>query len=205
LHAQIADVGKGAAMVYVSAVVLTVLNLVFWVGILFNMPGTWLMVLVTALLKWWQPGYVRVSWTVVGVAAGLAVLGEVLEFVLGAAGSGPDLEAIVRQLVTSAKAGDVAAAKVLLPYLLGRPPEAVDPDRILQPQVSVAEGIQELPLAAIARALEEVWWQFQAGTVRGVDARLVKELLLGVLQVRQVVEVARKLDAIQAALEARED
>ena len=41
--------------------------------------------------------------------------------------------------------------------------------------------------------------------MRGVDARLVKELLLGVLQVRQVVEVSRKLDAIQAALEARED
>jgi uncharacterized protein len=45
------------------------------------------MVLVTALLKWWQPGYVLVSWTVLGVAAGLAALGEVLEFVLGAAGS----------------------------------------------------------------------------------------------------------------------
>jgi uncharacterized protein YqgC (DUF456 family) len=74
-------------MVNVYAVVLTVLNLVFWVGILFNLPGTWLIVLVTALLKWWQPGYVLVSWTVLGVAAGLAVLGEVLEFVLGAAGS----------------------------------------------------------------------------------------------------------------------
>jgi uncharacterized protein YqgC (DUF456 family) len=74
-------------MVYVSAVVLTLLNLVFWVGILFNLPGTWLMVLVTALLKWWQPDYVQVSWTTLGVAAGLAVLGEVLEFVLGAAGS----------------------------------------------------------------------------------------------------------------------
>jgi hypothetical protein len=99
----------------------------------------------------------------------------------------------------------VAAAKVLLPYLLGRPPEAVDPDRLLQPQASVTERPQELPLAAIARALEEVWRQFQAGTVRGVDARLVKELLLGVLQVRQVVDVSRKLDAIQAALEARKD
>jgi uncharacterized protein YqgC (DUF456 family) len=74
-------------VVYVSAVVLTVLNLVFWFGILFNLPGTWLMVLVTALLKWWLPEYVLVSWTTLGVAAGLAVLGEVLEFVLGAAGS----------------------------------------------------------------------------------------------------------------------
>jgi hypothetical protein len=45
------------------------------------------MVLVTALLKWWQPGYILVSWTVLGVAAGLAVLAEVLECVLGTAGS----------------------------------------------------------------------------------------------------------------------
>lgn len=74
-------------MIYVYAVVLTVLNLAFWVGILFNLPGTWLMVLVTALLKWWQPAYIQVSWTVLGVALGLAALGEVLEFVLGAAGS----------------------------------------------------------------------------------------------------------------------
>jgi uncharacterized protein len=64
-----------------------VLNLGFWVGILFNLPGTWLMVLVTAVLKWWQPGYVMVGWTVLGMAAGFAVLGEGLDFMLGAAGS----------------------------------------------------------------------------------------------------------------------
>src|SRR2546430_16875774 len=45
------------------------------------------MVLVAALLEWWQPGQFMLSWTTLGVAAGLAVLGEVLEFVLGAAGS----------------------------------------------------------------------------------------------------------------------
>jgi hypothetical protein len=41
----------GAGMVYAYAVVLTGLNLAFWVGIPFNLPATWLMVLVTALLK----------------------------------------------------------------------------------------------------------------------------------------------------------
>ena len=43
--------------------------------------------MVTAVLKWWQPEYVQVSWTALSVAGGLAVLGEVLEFALGAAGS----------------------------------------------------------------------------------------------------------------------
>ena len=74
-------------MVYVFAMVLTLVNLVCWASILFNLPGTWMMILLTVVLKWWQPEYVLVSWTVVGVAVGLAALGEVLEFALGAAGA----------------------------------------------------------------------------------------------------------------------
>lgn len=74
-------------MVYVYAIVLTVLNIGFWFGIMFNVPGTWLMILFPAILEWWKPGQFMFSWTTLFVAAGLAVLGEVLEFVLGAAGS----------------------------------------------------------------------------------------------------------------------
>jgi uncharacterized protein len=74
-------------MVYVYAVVLTLVSLLCWVGIVFGLPGTWLMILFSVLLKWWQPDQFLVSWTVLGVAVGLAVLGEVLEFVLGAAGA----------------------------------------------------------------------------------------------------------------------
>ena len=74
-------------MVYAYAIVLTLVNLLCWVGILFGLPGTWLMVLFPVLLKWWQPDQFMVSWTVLGVAVGLAMLGEALEFVLGAAGS----------------------------------------------------------------------------------------------------------------------
>jgi uncharacterized protein len=99
-------------MVYASAVGLTVLNLGFWVGILFNLPGTWLMVLVTALFKWWQPGYILVSWTVIGVAAGLAALGEVLEFVLGASGS--------RHAGGSRRAAALAIGGSLVGGILGR-------------------------------------------------------------------------------------
>jgi uncharacterized protein len=74
-------------MVYVYAAALTLLNLVFWFGILFNLPGTWLMILFPVLLEWWKPGQFMFSWTVLFVAVGFAVLGEVLEFVLGAAGA----------------------------------------------------------------------------------------------------------------------
>jgi uncharacterized protein len=79
---------KGRAlMIYVYAILLTLLNMAFWVGIIFNLPGTWLMVLVSVLVEWWQPGTFMYSWTVLCIAGGLAVLGEVIEFVLGAAGS----------------------------------------------------------------------------------------------------------------------
>ena len=74
-------------MVYVYALMLTLLNLACWFGILFNLPGTWLMILFPAILEWWQPGQFMFSWTTLCVAAGLAVCGEVLELVLGAAGS----------------------------------------------------------------------------------------------------------------------
>jgi uncharacterized protein YqgC (DUF456 family) len=65
----------------------TLINFACWVGILFNLPGTWLMILITALLKWWQPEYVLISWTILSISVGLAAAAEVLEFALGAAGA----------------------------------------------------------------------------------------------------------------------
>ena len=78
---------KGRVVVYVYAVMLTLVNVGLWFSILFNVPGTWLMILFPAILEWWKPGQFMYSWTLLFVAAGLAILGEVLEFVLGAAKS----------------------------------------------------------------------------------------------------------------------
>lgn len=74
-------------MVYVYAVVLTILNLLFLASILFNLPGTWLMVLLAVAIEWWQPDEYLFSWNVLYAAAGLAMLGELFEFGLGAAGT----------------------------------------------------------------------------------------------------------------------
>ena len=74
-------------MIYIYVTGLTVLNLMFWAAILFNLPGTWLMVLLAALIEWWQPDEFLYSWPVLYAAAGLALLGEILEFSLGASGA----------------------------------------------------------------------------------------------------------------------
>lgn len=54
---------------------------------LIGLPGNWLMVGLTAFFAFFFPvvGTVGISWTVVAVLAGLALIGEVLEFGLGAA------------------------------------------------------------------------------------------------------------------------
>jgi hypothetical protein len=44
--------------------------------------------------------------------------------------SAEDLAAIVRALIAKAQAGDVAAAKLIFAYVLGKPAQAVDPDRL---------------------------------------------------------------------------
>ena len=74
-------------MITAYVIGLTLLNLIFWIGILFNLPGTWLMVLLAVLLEWWTPSEIVFGAAVLYGALALAVIGEVLEFVLGAAGA----------------------------------------------------------------------------------------------------------------------
>lgn len=82
-----------ASTSYALAAVLVILNTAWLVSVVFGLPGTWLMVLTTAIVAWlqWVPGVPAAQqvigiWTLV-VLLGLATLGEVLEFVAGAAGA----------------------------------------------------------------------------------------------------------------------
>ncbi|GAA4427501.1 DUF456 domain-containing protein [Bremerella cremea] len=76
-------------MVYVAATLLLLANMTAWVSTLITLPGNWILLLFTFLYAYFLPAeyYPRVSWTVVIVMAVLAILGEVLEFLAGAAGA----------------------------------------------------------------------------------------------------------------------
>ncbi|HKL63678.1 MAG TPA: hypothetical protein VJ883_09945, partial [Woeseiaceae bacterium] len=67
--------------VYATALIL--LNLIWWASILFGLPGTWLMLLGAGLTDWWLADTPMFGWTVLLACAGLATLGEILEFFLG--------------------------------------------------------------------------------------------------------------------------
>ncbi|MCE9557202.1 MAG: DUF456 domain-containing protein [Planctomycetes bacterium] len=72
------------------AVLLVIVLLIGWTLNLFGLPGNWLNVVATlvyALLIPPTAGRVSVGWIVVAAVIGLALLGEVIEFVAGAAGA----------------------------------------------------------------------------------------------------------------------
>lgn len=75
-------------MIYVAAVFVTLLVLVFLLATVIGLPGPWAMVITAALLAWLVPddGILALSWGTVGALVGIALLGELIEFVAGAAG-----------------------------------------------------------------------------------------------------------------------
>lgn len=106
-------------MVYVWAALLCLGNGLAWVSTIFTLPGNWLIVGFAALYAYLLPPELepRVSWMVVGIALALAVLGEIVEFVAGAAGAakqGGSRKGVVLAVI-GAFIGSVAGAALLAP------------------------------------------------------------------------------------------
>ncbi|RCS49408.1 DUF456 domain-containing protein [Bremerella cremea] len=76
-------------MAYVAATLLMFANMAAWVTTLFTLPGNWILLGFTILYAYFLPAdyYPRVSWKVVIAAAVIALLGELIEFLAGAAGA----------------------------------------------------------------------------------------------------------------------
>jgi uncharacterized protein len=89
----------------VIGVVLTVLTL----------PGTWLAVIVAALCTWWQPQLM--SWWVIGAAAALALLAEIVEF--GASAVGTAKAGGTRRGGVGSLVGGLAGAIFGAPFFFG--------------------------------------------------------------------------------------
>lgn len=71
---------------FVGAVLLVLGSLLAWFLTVLQLPGNWLIVLLTALAAWLMPDEQRfdIGWRTVGIVFGLAVIGEVLELAAGA-------------------------------------------------------------------------------------------------------------------------
>jgi hypothetical protein len=74
---------------------------------------------------------------------------------LSMAVSEEDIAVVARQLLEKAKAGDVAAAKLLLGYVVGQPAPVVDPDTLDRQEWAVFQQIP-VPAPEVARLLNDV-------------------------------------------------
>ena len=113
---------------YTLALALVAAGFICWLTNLFSLPGNWALVGLAALFAWLVPheGSRGVAWNTVWILLALAVVGEIIEFVAGAAGAarrGASRRAIWLSLV-GALAGSVAGAIVGLPLPLVGPPIA---------------------------------------------------------------------------------
>lgn len=74
---------------YIWAILLLVGCVAGWLTTLVTLPGNWIIAGLAALFAWLIPISAGggITWTVVAVLVGLAVVGEVLEFGAGAAGA----------------------------------------------------------------------------------------------------------------------
>lgn len=74
---------------YLWAIALVLACCVGWLTTLLSLPGNWIIVGLAALFAWLLPitGGRGIGWKTVAVLAGLAVVGEIVEFVASAAGA----------------------------------------------------------------------------------------------------------------------
>jgi uncharacterized protein YqgC (DUF456 family) len=71
-------------VIYVWIGLLLLLNAIWLIGVLFTLPGNWLMLITTALFAWWKWDDGIFGKTVLVVVAVLALVGEIIEFFAGA-------------------------------------------------------------------------------------------------------------------------
>lgn len=104
---------------YPSAIVLVLLCIGAWLTTLFTVPGNWIVVGLAAVFAWLFPVAAGrgITWTAVFVLIGVALVGEIVEFVAGAAGAakqGASRRAVVLSLVGAA-VGSIVGISVGLP------------------------------------------------------------------------------------------
>lgn len=104
---------------YTLAVLLICGGGICWLTNLFSLPGNWILLGMAALFAWLasETGGHGIGWMTVGIMAGLAVLGEVIEFFAGAAGAakqGASRRSIVFSLI-GGMAGSIGGAIVGFP------------------------------------------------------------------------------------------
>lgn len=114
---------KRLAVYYVWAILLLLANATAWLSNSLSVPGNWVVVVFTAIFAAAFPAEMGIGWPTVAVLFGLAVLGEAIEFVAGAAWAGKQGGSRRGMLlaILGTMAGSIGGAFVSLPIPLVGP------------------------------------------------------------------------------------
>lgn len=85
-------------------------------SLVFNLPGNFI-ILTLCVLYGWYGGFMEITFTVIAVLAGLALLGELLEFLLGVAGAKKWRSS--NAAVVGSIAGGIVGAILGVPFFFG--------------------------------------------------------------------------------------
>jgi hypothetical protein len=94
-----------------------------------------------------------------------------LRRVLSMAVTEEDIAAVAKRLLEQAKAGDVAAARLLLSYAIGQPTETVDPDTLDQQEWAIFRQVP-VPAPEVERLIRDVPVDFACGLARALVPHL---------------------------------
>lgn len=104
------------ALHILGLLVLALVCLVALASLVLGLPGT-VLICLAAIVYAWATGFATVTWGTIGWLAALAVVGEGLEFLSGAVGSGAERPS--RRVAVSALGGGIVGGIVGTPFLLG--------------------------------------------------------------------------------------
>jgi uncharacterized protein YqgC (DUF456 family) len=154
-------------MMYVLAAVVTLIAVAAWLLSLAGLPGSWIIVILGGLLALFAPAgwIIDTPWLAVGVLVGLALLGELIEFVASGLG--------VQRVGGSKKAIRAAVIGSILGALVGMPLGAFIPIPLL------GSLIGAVLCSGAGAALGAYWAERQTGTDSRRSARIGVAALFG--------------------------
>jgi uroporphyrinogen-III decarboxylase len=94
---------------------------------------------------------------------------------------------------------DLTAARILAPYILGRPPEPLSSLQAQAPE-RIARDMP-MDLEAIATTTQQILEAFAAGKLSAADATLARAFVETLLHARQMTDVITQLEQVHQLLE----
>ena len=142
---------------YAAGIGLIVVSVAAWIGSFYRFPGNWVVVVLAAASAYFLPqknGQLGLTWTTVAVLAGVAVLGEVVEYFAGR--SAGHAGGVHRRSLVIAMIGGISGA--LLGSVLTLPIPIIGPSLslLVGTLAGVASGFQQMQTQSTAFGVTQI-------------------------------------------------